>query len=219
MKTLLGSSDSSPRRCSDRHRAVGTILGVMPTVVVAVVLWGFVIAAALACGGAAKSDSTTPLDSARISQNHDMHMGQMGKTGQMGKMGEAKEMDEMAAMPPEVKKFHDTLAPRWHAEHTPQRMTDTCAAIPQFHADADAIAASTPPGGASAADWAANAKQLTEAVAALDATCKASDAAAFEQSFALVHSHFHGLMAAAGDSHEEHGKPESGEPEHKDHHH
>jgi hypothetical protein len=136
----------------------------------------------------------------------------------MGHMGETKEMGEMAAMPPEVKKFHETLAPRWHAEHTPQRMTDTCTAIPEFHADADAIATATPPSGAGAADWSASAKQLTDAVAALDATCKASDAAAFEQAFALVHDHFHGLLAAAGESHEEHGKPGAGEPEHADHH-
>jgi hypothetical protein len=161
---------------------------------------GLVIALASACGGAAKSDSTTPLDSARISQNHDMHTGQMGKTG---KVGETNEMHEMAALPPEVKSFHDTLAPRWHAEHGPQRMTDTCAAIPQLHAGADAIAAATPPNAARSADWAANAKQLTDAVAALDATCKASDATAFEQAFAVVHDNFHGVMASAGDGHEE----------------
>jgi hypothetical protein len=117
-------------------------------------------------------------------------------------------------MPPEVKQFHETLAPRWHAEHGPQRMTDTCTALPQFHADADAILAATPPSGANPADWSANAKQLIDAVAALDATCKTGDAAAFEHAFALVHNHFHGLLAAAGESHEEHGKPEGGEHHH-----
>ena len=180
-----------------------------------VALVGVLAVAAFACGGTAKPDSTPPLDTARPHQEHDMgHM-----MGHMGKPGEMTEMDEMAAMPPAVKKFHETLAPRWHAEHTPQRMADTCAAIPQFHADADAIATATPPGGASAADWSASAKQLTDAVVALDATCKASDAAAFEQAFALVHNNFHGLMAAAGDRHEEHGKPGEDEHEHADHHH
>ena len=36
------------------------------------------------------------------------------------------------SMPPEIAKFHDVLAPRWHAEKGPQRMKDTCAAIPDF---------------------------------------------------------------------------------------
>jgi hypothetical protein len=210
MKTVPGSIDSSPRR-GVWYPAAAKV----PPVRLALI--GLVSAAVIACGGTAKQDST--LDSARTVQKHDTRMGHMGEKGEMGHMDENGEMAEMAAMPPEVKKFHDTLAPRWHAEHGPQRMTDTCTAIPQFHADAEAIAASTPPDGAKAVDWSANARQLADAVAALDATCKTSDAAAFEQAFAVVHNHFHGLMAAAGESHEEHAKPEGDEHEHAEHHH
>ena len=217
MKTAPGSIDSRSRRYSDRHPAAGRV----PPVTIALI--GLVTAVVIGCGGTAKPDST--LETGRPVQKHDTRMGEMGHMGetgemghmgQMGKMGETGEMGEMAAMPPEIKKFHDTLAPRWHAEHGPQRMTDTCAAIPQLHADADAIVASTPPSGARAADWSANARQLSDAVAALEATCKASDAAAFEQAFTAVHNHFHSLMAAAGGSHDEHAKPEGGE---HDHHH
>ncbi len=211
MKTLVGSIDSSPRR-RDRHPAVAKV----PPLGIALI--GLMTTAVIACGGTAKPDST--LDSARTVQKHDTrmgHMGQkgeMGEAGEMGHMGKMSEMDEMAAMPPEVKKFHETLAPRWHAEHGPQRMTDTCTALPQLRADAEAILAATPPSGAKPADWSANAQQLADAVAALAATCKTGDATAFEQAFAAVHNHFHGLMAAAGESHEEHGKPEGGEHHH-----
>lgn len=153
-----------------------------------------------------------PADTDRTAQKHDTRMGKGGPTGEMN------EMNEMAAMPPEVKKFHETLAPRWHAEHGPQRMTDTCAAIPQLRADAEAIVTSTPPTAANPADWSGNAKQLTDAVAALDATCKASDAAAFEHAFALVHNNFHGLLGVAGGFELQHGKPGSEEAEHAEHH-
>lgn len=114
----------------------------------------------------------------------------------------------MAALPPEVQTFHDTLAPRWHAEHGPQRTADTCAAIPQFQTQADAIVKATPPADANPADWSAGARQLGDAVAALGAACKASDGAAFEQAFALVHERFHGVMSSAGESHGEHDEHE-----------
>jgi hypothetical protein len=169
--------------------------------------------AVIGCGGAATPDPDVP------TQKHDMHAGRMGDTehgdGDKGQGGQGDEMDEMAALPPEVKTFHDTLAPRWHAEHGAKRMTDTCAAISEFHTGSEAIAAATPPAGVSPASWSASARQLTDAVAALDATCKASDATAFEPAFATVHKRFHGLLEAAG--HDDHGKPQHGdhgEPEH-----
>jgi hypothetical protein len=128
------------------------------------------------------------------------------------------------AMPPQLTKFHDTLAPRWHAERGPQRMTDTCAVTAQFQADAQAIADAQPPSGGDAAVWSARSKQLGEAVAALEVTCKASDAAAFEPAFERVHSAFHGLMEAAGGHHGEHahgeGDGKGGDKDkHSDHNH
>ena len=110
--------------------------------------------------------------------------------------------EEMANMPPEMAKFHDVLAPRWHADKGPQRMKDTCAALPDFQADADAIAKATPPTGANADSWSTSSRQLVDAVAGLDTPCKANDAAAFEAAFQKVHDSFHGLMAAAGMHHE-----------------
>jgi len=107
-------------------------------------------------------------------------------------------------MPPEMKTFHDVLAPRWHAEKGPKRMQDTCAALPDFHSDADALAKSTPPRSAHADTWTTGTKRLVDAVAGLDATCKANDASAFETAFEKVHVSFHGLLEAAGEQpHEE----------------
>jgi hypothetical protein len=114
---------------------------------------------------------------------------------------------EMEKMPPEMKAFHDVLAPRWHAAKGAQRMKDTCAALPDFHADADALAKATPPRGANADTWTTGTKQLVGAVSELDTTCKTNDATSFEAAFGKVHESFHGLMAAGG------------EPEgHADHH-
>jgi hypothetical protein len=170
-----------------------------------------------ACGGKAKPDSASqPADMSQEGQRHDMdHMGHMGHMGEPGHMGSGDghgmaqhgpmdEKSEMAAMPPSVAKFHDTLAPRWHAEHGPARMADTCGAIGQLKADASAIVAAPVPDGANPASWSAGGSQLVEAVGSLEATCKAKDAAAFEPAFERVHTSFHHVMQAAS-MHDEHG--------------
>jgi len=150
---------------------------------------------AAGCGGKA-----TPGNDPEISsQPHDMRHNPAGAQGQMAG---SSEHDEMAAMPPQIGKFHDTLAPRWHAAHGPQRMTDACAALAQFHGDAAAIVAAPAPSAATAAAWAEGGKQLAEAVNGLDAPCTAHDAAAFEPAFAKVHQSFHHVMEAAA----EHGQ-------------
>jgi hypothetical protein len=156
------------------------------------------LAAAVACGGKATPD-------------------QGGKPAELGQDGakhdKGQEMGEMAAMPPPIAKFHETLAPRWHAPQGPQRMADACAAIGQLHADAGAIVAAPAPAGANPGSWSASGQQLAEAVTALEATCKAGDAAAFEPAFMRVHTSFHHAMEAAMAKHGDHG--EHGEHEHK----
>jgi len=155
-----------------------------------------VLAAGLGCGGA-KPDSE-PLDTARPIQSHATRGGDHGAG-----MG-AGEADEMAAMPPELQKFHAVLAPRWHAAHGPERIADTCGAIGELRAAADAVVAAPAPAGRDAAAWSAGGKQLAEAVAALDATCQAHDAAGFEPAFAQVHERFHGLLEAGEPKHDQH---------------
>jgi hypothetical protein len=165
---------------------------------------------AVACGGPTSSGSTQPIETARPGQRHDTRHSEA-----MAGRGGASEGMEMAALPPEVTAFHDTLAPRWHAEHGAQRTADTCAAIPQLQAQAEAIAKAMPPAGANPADWSASARQLGDAVAALGAACKASDGAAFEQAFAQVHERFHGVMSSAGEPGEHSEHSEHGEHEHR----
>jgi hypothetical protein len=108
------------------------------------------------------------------------------------------EHGEMEQMPLEMAKFHDVLAPRWHAAPGPQRMKDTCDALPDFHAQADALAKATPPTEANADAWTTGTRALVDAVANLDTTCKANDATQFEAAFGKVHESFHGLMEQAG---------------------
>jgi hypothetical protein len=161
-------------------------------------LIGALVLAAAACGGGAKPDPTAqPMDV----QQHDVaHRAAPGGEGAaMGGKGMG-EHDE-GKMPPTVAKFHDTLAPRWHAEHGAKRMADTCAALPQFHTDAAAIIAAPVPEGADASAWAAGGTQLDASVTALEAPCKANDATAFEPAFERVHTSFHHLLEA--DTHHE----------------
>jgi hypothetical protein len=105
--------------------------------------------------------------------------------------------EEHANMLPEVAKFHDVLAPRWHADKGPQRMTDTCGAMAEFQANADALTKVATPAGADATTWSTKTQDLVAAVGALDGTCKANDAAAFEPAFEKVHMDFHAVMEAS----------------------
>jgi len=181
-----------------------------------------------ACGGA-KPAGNEPLDTSREQQPHAMS-GRASPTGQPaepagdeadeaktdaehGKAGEAKadaehaehgkagEAHEMAQMPAPVAKFHDALAPRWHADKGAKRMADTCAAVGELRSDAAAIVAAPAPAGSAPATWKSGGSELAAAVDALGATCKAKDAAAFEPAFARVHTSFHRVMEA-GMAHE-----------------
>jgi len=140
---------------------------------------------AIACGGGgAKPD---PAAEPMNVQKHEV-----------GAHAPAGEHEEHGKMPAAISKFHDTLAPRWHADKGPQRMADTCAALPQLHSDAAAVVAAPAPEGADPAVWSAGGTQLDAAVTALEAPCKANDAAAFEPAFERVHTSFHHVMEAGG---------------------
>jgi len=154
------------------------------TVLIAVLVVG-------GCGGAGQG-AGEPLDTARGNQKHDVGHGK-------GHEGEGE-------MTLEVKMFHDALAPRWHAERGPQRMADTCAALPEFHGDVEAIAKALPPERANPTDWAASVRRLRDSITALDSPCKAKDAAQFEPAFAAVHDRFTALLGMSG---EHHDKPEA----------
>jgi hypothetical protein len=123
-------------------------------------------------------------------------------------MGHEGEHDDMS---PELKKFHDVLAPLWHAEKGAKRTADTCAAVAEFQTDAGAIGKTTPPPSTNADTWTAGTRALVAAVGKLADACKANDAAKFEIAFSEVHEAFHSLMGMAGMHHDEDG---NGEHEH-----
>src|SRR5262249_16244248 len=124
---------------------------------------------AAGCGGKKPATSTTEQPAAHHEEHEDLGM-------------------------PEMTKFHDVLAPRWHAEKGPKRMEDTCAALPELQTDADALAKATPPANADKQKWSTTTLALVNAVSSLDATCKAKDTSKFEAVFQRVHESFHGVM-------------------------
>jgi hypothetical protein len=141
--------------------------------------------------------------------NHTEHTAGEGSGSAMGPMGAHQgEHDDMS---PELKKFHDTFAPLWHAEKSAKRTADTCAAVPDLTSEADAIGKATPPATANADTWTTATRALVAAVAKLGEACKANDAGKFEAAFTEVHEAFHSIMEMA---HMEHGEEGSGEHEH-----
>jgi len=146
------------------------------------------VVAAAASGTGACSKSKAP-ESAKAGDGS-------AATAPADKPSQGAEHHEMNNLPPEVSKFHDVLAPRWHAEKGPQRMKDTCAAVPEMTTNAAAVAKTTAPDGKDPAVWSAATKELVDAVANLKVSCDANDAAGFEPAFERVHHGFHGLMGA-----------------------
>lgn len=109
----------------------------------------------------------------------------------------------------EMTRFHDVLAPRWHADKGEKRKADTCAAVPQFQSNAAALANSTPPPSAEAASWSTATKELTVAVGGLEAAC-ASSPNDFEAAFERVHTVFHAVMELGGGKGDHAGGDHSG---------
>ena len=100
-------------------------------------------------------------------------------------------------MPPELAKFHDVLAPRWHAAKGPQRMIDTCSALVDLHKGVEGIAKAATPTAAEPRLWRDGTNELDAAVSALAVTCDLRDATAFEPAFERVHNGFHKMLEIA----------------------
>jgi hypothetical protein len=102
------------------------------------------------------------------------------------------EMEE-EALTPELKDFHDVLAPLWHSDK-PTRQDDTCAATPRMGELAGQVRDAGAPAGA-AADWDARVEKLADAVVELGLACEGGTGQ-FDDFFATVHQDFHALMDA-----------------------
>ncbi len=106
--------------------------------------------------------------------------------------------EEHGDMPAEIVAFHDVLKPLWHDDKNPERMANTCAALPKFDQPAAALIASPTPAGGDKDKWAAAGPTLTATMTDLKAKCEAKDAAGFEPAFAAMHNAFHGYIEATG---------------------
>lgn len=118
--------------------------------------------------------------------------------------------DHHAGMPAEMTRFHEVLRPNWHAEAGATRMTSTCAAIPQFQTESEAVAKATPHIAANADTWTASTRALVAAVADLAAACKSTAVEPFEAAFTRVHDAFHALMKQASSAGEGGGGSDGG---------
>lgn len=138
--------------------------------------------AAAACGGKDKGPTTTTTN-------------QTGTGSGGGEHHEGGSQHEN--LPPELNAFHDLLAPRWHAAAGSQRMADTCSAIDQFKAAADAVGKATPPVPTNADTWTTATRALVAAVIELEDACVSKANGKFEAAFTKVHEAFHALMEQA----------------------
>jgi hypothetical protein len=102
--------------------------------------------------------------------------------------------DPHAKLTPELHTFHETLAPRWHAEAGEQRMKDTCGALADFQAQAASVKAAPAKEGVDPAAWTEASTALEASVTGLAGACGGADVAAFDQAFHAVHEAFHRAM-------------------------
>lgn len=145
----------------------------------------FVVVLTAACGGTKTPATTGPTE------------------GSAAATGHTPGAEHHPDMGPEMTRFHDVLAPRWHAEKGEKRKADTCAAVPQFQSNATALASSAAPPSSEAASWSTATKELTVAVGGLEAAC-ASSPNDFEAAFERVHTVFHAVMELGGGEHAGH---------------
>ena len=100
-----------------------------------------------------------------------------------------------------VAEYHDLLAPLWHAEAGEARIDDTCAAVDDLIAKAQAVGGEATPEAASSEDnWKAKAEGLVATSEALKATCE-GERAEFDASFEALHEAFHALIEEIGQGH------------------
>jgi hypothetical protein len=158
-----------------------------------------IVVAAAACGGSEKP-SNTVVTAPEPDQDKGMEHGKLT---------------------PELDAFHETLAPRWHADKGEARMKDTCGALADFQAKSAAIKAAPASMGADPAAWTDAGAQLEVSVTGLASACGGTDLAAFETAFEAVHNSFHHAMELVVGKHDmegsEHGM-EGGEHHEGEHH-
>ncbi|MEZ4401150.1 MAG: hypothetical protein R3B06_14085 [Kofleriaceae bacterium] len=98
-------------------------------------------------------------------------------------------------MPPAVNAFHDNLAPLWHAEAGPQRVTDACGKSGEMDQQLEEVEGAGAPEGVDAAAWTDKVTGLRTAWAAFSDDCVSTEGANFDATFGAAHDAFHALIA------------------------
>jgi hypothetical protein len=95
-----------------------------------------------------------------------------------------------------IDKFHEQLAPLWHAPESPKRVADTCAAAATLHGLANDIVMAGA-GEGTKPDYLDATHKLVETVAALHKECGTADRKDFAAKFGAVHEAFHAVAERA----------------------
>jgi hypothetical protein len=95
-----------------------------------------------------------------------------------------------------IDKFHEQLAPLWHAPESPKRVADTCAAAATLHGLANDIVMARA-GAGTAPGYLDATHALVDAVAAMHKECGTADRKNFNAKFAAVHEAFHAVAERA----------------------
>jgi hypothetical protein len=153
------------------------------------------------CGSKSSTD-TLPTAPAPTSEaepaGHEAHEGHEGGEAHEGHGGEGHEGggEHHGAPGGPIDKFHEQLAPLWHAPESPKRVTDTCAAAGTLHGLANDIVMAGA-GEGTAPDYLDATHKLVDAVAALHKECGTADRKDFAAKFAAVHEAFHAVAERA----------------------
>lgn len=139
--------------------------------------------ASFGCGGKSKSEMTDPCKDMPMDGDHHEEMHE----------GEEHAEPELT---PEMARFHDVLAPLWHAEAGPQRVDDTCEASGHMLDLSNDIQKAPTPEGADETAWIEAVQTLMIDITHLQDACpQVPGGVTFDDAFTNVHESFHALMA------------------------
>jgi hypothetical protein len=118
--------------------------------------------------------------------------------------GEGKKDPAPAAGAEPLRAFHEVLAPIWHAEEGPQKITDACDAAERMIARAGDLVGAPPPAGAQGNEeaWRTTTKSLVNAAQGLKTACAADGRPAVPEALRAVHEAYHMLVKIRGPKNE-----------------
>lgn len=102
--------------------------------------------------------------------------------------------DEHAGMPADVTRFHDELAPLYHAAPGPDRVEAACGAMGDFNELIGNLEQAPPPADVDAVAWGERVGELRGSIGAFGIDCVENDRKEFDARFETLHDSFHALI-------------------------